>query len=119
MSKKPRQPGAKTRAKNLVKALTTKRAKPRPSDTNAPLSTREALVAEVNAFLDRNGVAPTVFGVAALNDPKFVIGLRNGADVKTVTLDKVRLYMSKYEEKKSLAVGVKRESPPVPIRMRA
>jgi tRNA-dihydrouridine synthase len=52
--------------------------------------------AEVDAFLERTGVAPTIFGRDALGDPNFVKDLRNGRRLWPETEAKVRDYMEKY-----------------------
>lgn len=60
--------------------------------------------AEVEAFLRRFGVQPTVLGRSALNDPNFVADLRK--DKRRVwpeTAEKVRAFMRKVEAERQAA----------------
>lgn len=63
------------------------------------MSTRDRLLAEIEAFLKRHGVRPTVLGQLAVNDAKLVSELRAGADITTARMDKVRSFMREYAEK--------------------
>lgn len=59
-------------------------------------SSREQLLAEVEAFLKRESIAPSQFGQDAVNDRSFVGRLRRGADVRLETADRVRAFMERY-----------------------
>lgn len=63
------------------------------------MSTHAQLLLEIERFLLTHGLAPTTFGRKAVNDVKFVANLRNGGDVTTRTLDRVRAFMRDYEGK--------------------
>lgn len=52
---------------------------------------------QIEAFLDRTKMAPTVFGRNAMKDPTFVFRLRKGHSVRTTTMDRVVAYMNAYE----------------------
>lgn len=60
------------------------------------MSTRETLVAEINRFLKKQGMAADTFGKLAMNDVAFVYRLRKGLDPKASTIDKVRDFMKSY-----------------------
>jgi hypothetical protein len=51
------------------------------------------LLAEIEAFLDAQGIAATAFGQRALGDKHFVKQLRKGRRVWPETADKVRNFM--------------------------
>jgi len=51
------------------------------------------LLAEIDAYRARTGINETNFGLAALNDGKFVRDLRNGRVPSLTTIDKVRSLM--------------------------
>lgn len=53
---------------------------------------------EVETFLEETGVSPSRLGRAALNDPCFVFGLRNGAEPREATRQKVSDEMRKLRE---------------------
>jgi len=53
---------------------------------------------EVETFLDETGVSPSRLGRAALNDPCFVFGLRDGAEPREATRRKVCDEMRKLRE---------------------
>lgn len=63
------------------------------------MSTRDKLLAEIEAFLKRHAVRPTAFGQLAVNDAKLVSELRAGSDITTGRMDKVRVFMRDYAEK--------------------
>lgn len=60
------------------------------------MSTHAELLAEIETFLDRTGIAPTTFGLRSVGDAKLVADLRKGADVTTRRMDRVRAYMRDY-----------------------
>ena len=54
-------------------------------------------LAEVEAFLAKNEMKPTVLGRSALNDGKFVFDLRRGRACSLNTVDRVRRFMAEHE----------------------
>lgn len=56
--------------------------------------------AEVEAFLDETGIAPTIFGRDALGDPNFVKDLKNGRRLWPETEAKVREFMIAYRKRR-------------------
>lgn len=62
------------------------------------MSTHQQLLAEIEQFLSDENMAPTKFGLKALNDAKFVANLRAGADVTTRTMDRVRTFIANYRK---------------------
>lgn len=61
------------------------------------MSTREALLADIEAFLSEHGMTPSAFGQAAVRDAKLVFNLRHGLDVRTKTVDRVRQFMRDHD----------------------
>jgi hypothetical protein len=61
------------------------------------MSTQEILLAEVERFLKRHDMAPTTFGLRAVNDAKLVANLRSGLDVRTRTADRIREFMEGFD----------------------
>jgi hypothetical protein len=53
----------------------------------------QSLVDEIDAFRKRNDINATAFGLAAVNDGKFVGDLLKGRIPSLVTIDKVRAFM--------------------------
>lgn len=64
-----------------------------------PMSIRENFKSEVEAFLKDNEMQPSIFGLAAVNDPSFVIRLRNNRNFRLDTIERVQKYMRDYREK--------------------
>lgn len=58
-----------------------------------------SLIAEVDAFIERQSMSPITFGRKAMSDPHFVAQLRNGRRVWPETAAKVRAFMSAYGAK--------------------
>lgn len=59
------------------------------SDIMSAMSISEQFSADVEAFLARSGMKPTVFGKEAVNDPNFVFDLRTGRNPGLSSVDKV------------------------------
>lgn len=59
------------------------------------------LLEEVEAFLHRTGMPPSVFGLRALNDASFVRRLRGGLDVRLSTVERLRRFMADYREEQA------------------
>lgn len=55
-----------------------------------------ALLEAVEAFLEKHDMAPTTFGIRAVNDAKLVANLRAGLDIRTRTADRIRTFMESY-----------------------
>lgn len=53
--------------------------------------------AEIDAFLERTGMAPTAFGRLACNDASFVEDLHGGREPRLSTIEKVRRFMAEFE----------------------
>jgi hypothetical protein len=58
----------------------------------------QSLLNEIEDFLDRTGETPTAFGIAALNDGRFLPLLKKGRAPSIVTVEKVRAYMRRAEK---------------------
>ncbi len=56
----------------------------------------EQFIADVEAFLARSGMTATAFGKEALNDPSFVLDLRNGRKPGLGMVDRVHEFMRTY-----------------------
>lgn len=67
------------------------------------MTTIQALLAEIDAFLEDANMAETTFGRHAVNDGKFVGRLREGAGVTVATVDRVRAYIAGERRKASAA----------------
>lgn len=66
------------------------------------MSTRDAFLADIRAFLAKHDMAADVFGKLAMNDVAFVYRLRE-RDIRASTIDKVRAFMAAYDKKKRRA----------------
>lgn len=60
-----------------------------------------SLLQDVEGFLNKTGMFPTVLGKEALNDPNFVFDLREGRDYRRSTEERLRVFMSKYKPSKN------------------
>ena len=67
------------------------------------MSLTEAFCTEIERFLKRSKMTPTVFGRLALDDPNFVFELRAGRDPKAATIDKVRDFIRSAKERSESA----------------
>ena len=54
----------------------------------------QQFLSQVEAFLKRTGMPPTVFGKAALKDPNFVFDLRSGRNPTLDLCDRVVKFMA-------------------------
>lgn len=63
------------------------------------MTLKEALLADIEAFLASTGMKHTTFGYKVMNDPAFVSRLREGRDVRTDTIDRVRAFMEEARTK--------------------
>lgn len=64
------------------------------------MSSADALLQEIEDFLQRSGMTPTQFGQGAMNNSSFVRQLRSGSGVTLRTLDKVRAFMAEERRKR-------------------
>ena len=64
------------------------------------MSEHDKLIAEIERFLDRTGMAPSTFCAEACGQRSFLIRLRNGEGATLRTVEKVRAYMRNYGAKK-------------------
>ena len=55
---------------------------------------KQTLIAEIEEYCRRGGVAESTFGRQAINDGKFMRRIRAGGNVTTKTIDRVRAFMS-------------------------
>lgn len=55
------------------------------------------LLPEIEEWLRKNGVAPTLFGRAAMRDPRFVLDLRKGRVPKEPTRQRIRQFIAAVE----------------------
>lgn len=55
---------------------------------------REALLAEIEAFVAEHGMAETTFGRLAVNDGKFVARLRANGNITFATAERVRAFIA-------------------------
>jgi hypothetical protein len=51
------------------------------------------LLSMIERYLRNSGVAPTRFGRDAVNDPRFVLDLRNGREPRASTAERVISYI--------------------------
>ena len=58
-------------------------------------STADSLLAEIEAFCRRSGIAESTFGRQSVNDGKLCVRLRNGKDVTLETAAKIRGFIEK------------------------
>ena len=56
------------------------------------------LIRKIEVFLRRTGMAATVFGRAAVRDPRFVLDLRNGRTPRPRTEKRVEHFMNTFRE---------------------
>ncbi len=58
----------------------------------------DAFIAEVSSFLAETGMAPSTFGLMAVNNGKFVAGLYKRRNVTTRTIGRVRAAMAAHRD---------------------
>lgn len=59
------------------------------------MDTKTQLLREVEEYLSSRNIAPTAFGIAAVNDGKFVSRLRSRTNMTLATIEKVRAHIEK------------------------
>ena len=57
------------------------------------MSTKEALLIEIEAFLKRTGIAPTRFGDESCGERSLLKRLKRGGKISTDTYDRIKAYM--------------------------
>ncbi|MGY3615711.1 hypothetical protein [Bradyrhizobium sp. USDA 10063] len=57
-----------------------------------------AFLAQIEAFLTRTGLPPTVFGKVVLNDPNFVKDLRQGRRPNLDLVEHVEAFMAQFDD---------------------
>lgn len=58
------------------------------------MAIREEVLSEIEAFLARTNMPPSLFGTKVANDGKFVFRLRSGGSMQAETIDRVRDFIS-------------------------
>jgi hypothetical protein len=62
------------------------------------MNNQESLIAELDSFLDRHGIADSTFGIRAVGDSHLVERIRaRPAAIRRSTILKIRKYMARYE----------------------
>lgn len=56
----------------------------------------QQLLSEVEAFIERHGISASRFGTLAMNNPSFVLRLRQGANVTSESVVRARTWMAEY-----------------------
>lgn len=64
------------------------------------MSTRETVLAEIEKFLRETRMSATQFGDKSINDRALVKRLREGRDLTTGTVDKIRAFMRQERTRK-------------------
>lgn len=67
--------------------------------------TRDQILADVEAHMQRKGLRPTQFGKQALRDPNFVFDLRKGRSIGINTIERVYEFMRENAPPKRSAPG--------------
>lgn len=57
----------------------------------------QTLLAAIDGFLGRSGMAATTFGVKAVNNSKLVARLRAGSSVRLNTAEQIRAFIEAHE----------------------
>ncbi len=55
------------------------------------------LLRELDAFLNRHGIADSTFGISAVGDSHLVQRIRNGRPIRRSTILKIKKYMARHE----------------------
>jgi predicted transcriptional regulator len=53
------------------------------------------LVRDIDAFIEREGLTPTEFGVRAIGDPNLYRHLKSGRNPRLTTMDRIRAFMKR------------------------
>ena len=57
----------------------------------------DELLRELDAFLDRYGIADSTFGIRATNDSHLLERVRAGRPIRRSTVVKIKKYIARYE----------------------
>jgi hypothetical protein len=57
----------------------------------------DELIRELDAFLNRHGIADSTFSIRATNDSHLLERVRAGRPIRRSTVLKIRKYMARYE----------------------
>ena len=63
------------------------------------MSTRDEILAEIEAFLVRHNMSAGAFGIKCMRNPSFVYRLRDGQGIMDTTIDKARSFMRAYDKR--------------------
>ena len=63
------------------------------------MDTQAQLLSEIEDFLKATGMAPTRFGILAVNDGKLVSRLRSGANMTLATVERSRSFLQNARDK--------------------
>jgi hypothetical protein len=66
------------------------------------MSIQQTFLNEIEAFLERSGMTPSAFGKGAVQDPNFVGDLRAGRSPSLGLVERVYLFISMNEPKRSI-----------------
>lgn len=69
------------------------------------LITDQQLIAKIEAFLQRHGMAPTRFGREAAKEASLLTTLRNGRSISLARANKIVSYMDRYDREKAGSPG--------------
>lgn len=58
------------------------------------MSDLDRFISDVEAYLSKEKIKPTAFGLRAAGDPNFVFDLRTGREPRRSTIEKVRSFMT-------------------------
>ena len=60
-------------------------------------TTRQTLIDDIDAFIERHDMHTTVFSQLAMKDSAFLLRLKDGTEPSAPTIDKVRKFMAEYK----------------------
>ncbi len=58
----------------------------------------DALLTEIDAFIERSGTTPTSFGKNSVGDPNLYRRLKNNSNLTLATVDRIRSFMRENEK---------------------
>ena len=61
------------------------------------MNNQESLIAELDAFLNRHGIADSTFGIRAVGDSHLIKRIRDNRPIRRSTVLKIRKYIARYE----------------------
>ncbi len=79
---------------------------------------KQTLIAEIEEYCRRGGVAESTFGRQAINDGKFMRRIRGGGNVTTKTIDRVRAFMQDRPAWQKQSIGGEAAPPSVTLSAR-